>query len=125
MIIGHLGRDVESRFTTTGEQIASFSVATSKKWKKDGQDYEKVVWFRCTAWGKLGEICNKYLKKGSLVMVKGEMQEAKPYQAKDGTWRCSLELTANTMKMLGSKGSADGGYASDKEGTDLDEEALF
>jgi single-strand DNA-binding protein len=108
IIIGRLGRDPESRFLQDGTQIASFSVAVDKKWKdKSGTQQSKTTWFRVTAWNKLAEICNQYLKKGALVMVEGEMVAPKAYLDKQGQPAASLDITAATMKMLGTKGDGE------------------
>ena len=107
-IVGRLGRDPESRFLSDGTQVTSFSVATDRKWTaQDGQKQERTVWFRVSAWGKLGEVCNQYLTKGRLVMVVGELREPKPYQGRDGEWRASLDVTAREVKFLGGKGDSE------------------
>lgn len=105
-VIGHLGRDPEMRYTSSGMAVCSFSVATTRKWTgKDGAQQEKTTWFRVSAWRKLGETCNQYLHKGQLVMVEGEI-DASAYTPKDGGEpRASLELTARTVKFL-SRGEA-------------------
>ena len=115
IIIGRLGRDCEMRYTPGGDAVATFSVATDKRWTdKDGQAQQKTVWFRVTAWRKLAEICNSYLKKGAQVMVEGEMAEPHAYLDKSGSPACSLDITAQTMKMLGSR----------EQGESVDEEAI-
>ena len=115
IIIGRLGRDCEMKYTPGGDAVATFSVATDKKWTgTDGQAQQKTVWFRVTAWRKLAEICNTYLKKGAQVMVEGEMAEPKAWLKTDGTPACQLDLTAQTMKMLGSR----------EQGESVDEEAI-
>jgi len=104
IIIGRLGREPEMRYIESGKAVTSFSVATDRSWTDaNGQKQERTVWFRVSAWGKLGEICNQYLAKGRQVMVEGELTEPKPYQAKDGEWRASLDLTAREVKFLGGK----------------------
>jgi single-strand DNA-binding protein len=105
-VIGHLGRDPEMRYTSSGVAVTSFSVATSRKWTDAaGAAQEKTTWFRVSAWRKLGETCNQYLHKGQLVMVEGEI-DASAYTPKDGGEpRASLELTARTVKFL-SRGEA-------------------
>ena len=106
IIIGNVGRDPESRFTPAGKRVTSFSVAVNKRWKDaDGQDQEKVTWFRVATWGKLADVCAEYLTKGRQVMVEGEV-DASAWLATDGTARASLELTARTVKFLGSKQGA-------------------
>lgn len=119
MIIGRLGRDPESRFTSSGDAVTSFSVAVDKKWTKDGAVQQRTTWFRVTTWRNLAEICNQYLHKGSLVMVEGEMLEPKAWQKKDGTWAASLDLTASTVKFLSSK-SDDGR----DEGASIEDESV-
>lgn len=105
-IIGHLGKDPESRVLPSGDAVSNFSVATTEKWKdKSGQQQEHTEWHRISAFGKLAEICNQYLEKGMQVFVQGKIQTRK-YKAEDGTERYSTEIKADTMKMLGRK---DGG----------------
>jgi single-strand DNA-binding protein len=99
VLIGHLGRDPEVRYTPDGLAVANFSVAASEKIK--GQD--KTEWFRVTAFGKLGEICGQYLSKGKQVYVEGRLQ-SNEYTDKDGNKRFSMDVIANTIQMLGSKG---------------------
>ena len=105
ILIGRLGRDPESRFLPDGTPVTTFSVATDRRWTDaNGQQQSKTVWFRVVAWRRLAETCNQYLSKGQLVMVEGEVQEPKPYQGKDGTWRASLDVTARSVQFLSSKG---------------------
>jgi len=104
-IIGRLGRDPEMRYLSNGDPVTSFSVATDRKWTDaNGQRQERTVWFRVSAWGKLAEVCNQYLSKGRQVFVSGEMQEPRPYQARDGEWRASLDVRAREIKFLGGRG---------------------
>jgi len=102
IIAGNVGRDCESRFTTQGTQVASFSVAVNKK--RGGTD--QTTWFRVTVWEKLAEICQKYVVKGMAVLCEGEVKQSDPYQKRDGTWASSLEMTAYTVQFIGSKGDA-------------------
>jgi single-strand DNA-binding protein len=133
LIIGRLGRDPEMRYTAQGTPVTSFSVATDRVWNDaSGQRQERTTWFRVSAWRRLAETCNQYLTKGQLVMVEGEVQEPKPYQARDGEWRASLELTALNVKFLSGRGeggapavpgesTSEGG---DRGGAVLDEEEI-
>jgi single-strand DNA-binding protein len=103
-IIGHLGRDPELRTMPSGESACNFSVAVTENWKtKEGERREHTEWFRIAAFGKLAEICNEYLKKGSAVYIQGR-QRSREYE-KDGEKKVSVELIAQTMQMLGSKPS--------------------
>lgn len=83
--IGRLGADVEMRYMPSGDAVASFSIAVGSQWKDkaSGEKRESVEWVNITAFGKLGEICGEYLRKGSQVYVSGRLKTEK-YQAKDG-----------------------------------------
>lgn len=104
IIIGHLGRDPESRYLPSGEAVCNFSVATSESWKDKttGEKKELTEWHRISAFGKLAEICGEYLKKGSQVYVEGRIQTRK-WQDKDGQDRYTTEIRADQMRMLGGK----------------------
>lgn len=105
MIIANLGNDAEMRFSPTGTPVVNFRAAVNRSWVgQDGQKQEKTTWFRVNYWGKAAEAVAPYLTKGKLVMVKGEMEDPKPYQAKDGSWVAGLELKANSIKLLGGSG---------------------
>jgi len=111
IIIGHLGRDPEMRYTQNGKPVTNFSVAVSRKFTgKDGQPVEKTKWFRVTAWNKLAELCNQYLSKGRLVLVTGEV-DASAYTGQDGEPKASLEITARDVKFLDGKGNGGGDAA--------------
>lgn len=109
IVVGHLGRDPELRFTPAGQQVCSFSVATTRSWTdQGGQQQEKTTWFRVTAWGKLGELCHQYLSKGRLVLVEGEV-DASAWTAQTGEARASLELNARNVRFLGGRDGGGGG----------------
>ena len=74
-LMGRLGKDPESKFTPTGKKVAHFSIAISNRWKsKEGEAKEYTEWVNVEAWGRLGEICAEYLKKGSLVFIEGRLK---------------------------------------------------
>ena len=74
-LIGYLGKDPESKYTPTGKRVAQFSVAISNRWKsREGEAKEYTEWVNIEAWGRLGEICQEYLKKGSLIFVEGRLK---------------------------------------------------
>ena len=117
ILIGRLGRDPEMRYTQDGTPVTSFSVATDRHWTdKSGQPQKRTTWFKVSAWRKLAETCNQYLTKGKQVMVEGELSEPKPYQKRDGTYGASLDVTAYTVKFLGSREDSTGPAATDEEG---------
>ena len=107
-IVGNLGRDPEMRYTADGTPVTNFSVAVSKK-RKDGED--KVWWFKVSCWRRLAETTNQYLKKGSPVLIVGEV-DASAWTDRDGNAQASLEVTAFTVKFLS------GGDRSDDRGVD-------
>lgn len=112
IIVGNLGRDPEMRYTPSGVAVASFSVATSDEWKdKDtGHKQERTEWHRIVAWRGLGEVCGKYLRKGSQVYIEGKIQ-TKSWEDKDGIQRYATDIIAQNMQMLG--GPKQGGGQSD------------
>jgi single-strand DNA-binding protein len=104
LVIGHLGRDPEMRYTPSGVPVTSFSVATTRKWTNaNGEPQEKTTWFRVTCWRKLAELSAQYLQKGRLVLVEGDV-DASSWTDREGNPRASLELTATTIKFLGQRG---------------------
>ena len=107
-IIGRLGSDPEMRFTQDGTPVSSFSVATNKKWTVDGEKHEQVCWFRVSAWRKLAETCNQYLKKGRQVFIEGELEPdesggPRVWIDNENNPRAGYELTARNVQFLGSR----------------------
>lgn len=107
--IGRLGKDPEMRFMPSGGAVASFSIACSESWKDktSGEKVERTEWVNVSAFGKLAEIIEQYLKKGNQVYISGKMKTDK-YE-KDGVTKYSTKIIANNMQMLGS--AAEGGNA--------------
>ncbi len=100
ILIGNVGRDPEARTTPAGDNVTEFSVAVSERRRgKDGQQQEQTTWFRVSAWGKLGETCAQYLRKGSSVYVEGSLTQ-REYTDREGAARTSLDVRASEMKML-------------------------
>ncbi|MBI5561340.1 MAG: single-stranded DNA-binding protein [Deltaproteobacteria bacterium] len=115
ILIGHLGKDPEIRYTPSGMAVANFSMATTENWKdKEGGKQEKTEWHRIVAFGKLAEICGEYLSKGKQVYVEGRIQ-TRAWDDKDGNKKYTTEIVANQMQMLGSKGGAGGAGAPSSE----------
>ncbi len=101
-LIGHLGKDPETRFTPTGKKVCQFSVAVGRRWKSaEGEAKEATDWFNVEAWGKLGEICQQYLGKGRLVFVEGRLQTDR-YEH-EGETRYFTKVVASQMQMLDRK----------------------
>lgn len=106
ILIGNLGKDPELRYTPNSKAVATFSLATTERWKdKEGQFQEKTEWHNIVAWGKQAEICKEYLKKGSSVYVEGRLQH-RSYDDKDGNKKYITEIVARSVQMLGRKGEA-------------------
>lgn len=100
-IIGRLGQDPDVRQTANGMSVANLSVATSEKYKdKSGQQQETTEWHRVTFWGKLADIAQQYLVKGSLVYIEGKLQTRK-WEDKNGADRYTTEIVGREMVMLG------------------------
>lgn len=108
IIVGHLGKDPEVRYSANGAAIANITIATSESWtdKQSGQKQERTEWHRVVLFNRLGEIAGEYLKKGSQVYIEGKLQTRK-WQDNNGQDRYTTEIVANDMQMLGGKGSSD------------------
>ena len=101
-LIGRLGKDPETRFTPKGSKVCSFTVAVDRRWKSEGDTKEATDWFNVEAWGKLGEICQDYLKKGRLVFIEGRLQTDR-YETEGGEPRSFTKVVAQQMQMLDRK----------------------
>lgn len=101
-LIGYLGKDPETRYTPTGKKVCTFSVAIDRRWKSsEGEAKEATDWFNVEAWGRLGEICQQYLGKGSLVFVEGRLQTNRYMH--EGEARYFTKVIAAQMQMLDRK----------------------
>lgn len=93
IIVGNVGRDPEMRYTPGGQAVTSFSVATNRQYTNNsGETVKETIWFRVSAWGKTGEVCNQYLKKGSKVLVEGRLT-ADPATGGPRVWTAQDEST--------------------------------
>ena len=118
MVIGHLGKDPEMRYTPSGRPVTTFTLAGSRSWSSaDGERHSETEWFNVVAWGNLAEICKQYLNKGQQVYVEGRLQTRR-WEDKEGQKRTSVEIVAGEMMMLGDR--RDSGQAGD-EGTTVSE----
>lgn len=108
VIVGHLGRDPELRYTPLGSPVCNFNMATNRK-RKDADDV--VVWFRVAVWGSQAEACNQYLSRGRLVLVEGELTpdtdgSPRTWTRSDGHCGAAYEVRANVVKFLGGRQDA-------------------
>jgi single-strand DNA-binding protein len=104
IIVGHLGRDPETRTFPSGDQVCNVTIATSETWKdkQSGEKREATEWHRVTFNGKLAEIAGQYLRKGTMVYVESSIKTRK-YTDKDGVEKYATEIRADRMQMLGGK----------------------
>lgn len=103
ILIGRLGQDPELKYTTGGDAVVNFSLATSETWIKDGEKQEKTEWHNIVMWKKLAEIAAEYLKKGSLVYIEGPIQ-TRTWEGQDGHKNKTTEIVGKKLEMLGGKG---------------------
>lgn len=115
MLIGHLGKDPELRYTSNGVAVANFSIATNETWKdQDGNMQERTEWHNIVMWAKLAEIAGEWLKKGQRVYLEGRIQ-TRSYDDKNGVKRYTTEVVANDMIMLGGGRGAESGGAGEAQ----------
>ena len=103
-LIGYLGRDPESRFTPSGKRVSHFSLGVTQRWKTGDENRETTEWVNVEAWERLGELCQQYLKKGSLVYIEGRLKTDR-YEDK-GETKYFSKVVALTLQFLDKK-SAD------------------
>jgi len=113
ILVGHLGRDPEVRYTPDGRGVCNFTMATTETWKdkNSGERREKTEWHRVVIFGPVAEIAGQYLSKGRQVYIEGKLQTRK-WQGQDGQDRYTTEVVVDmrgTMQMLGGRGDGGGG----------------
>lgn len=108
MLIGRLGKDPEVKYAQSGLAVVNFTMATNEDWadKSTGEKKERTEWHNIVVFGKLGEICGKYLSKGKQVYIEGRLQTRSWDQ--DGITRYKTEIVASDMRMLDAKGTGEG-----------------
>lgn len=110
ILIGRLGKDPEMRSTPSGQTVARFSLATDEKFTdRNGEKQERTEWHNIVAWGKLGEICGQYLRKGKLVYIDGSIRTDTWDDKETGQKKYRTEIIAQNMKMLERKSDEEGG----------------
>jgi single-strand DNA-binding protein len=115
ILLGNLGRDPETRYTTGGDAVTNLNIATSEQWKdKSGEKQERTEWHRVVLFGRQAEIAGEYLKKGRSVYIEGRLQTRK-YTDKDGVEKYSTEIVADRMQLIGGGRDTAGGSGGDAE----------
>jgi single-strand DNA-binding protein len=109
ILIGNLGRDPETRYTTGGDAVTNLRIATTEQWKdKSGEKQEKTEWHTVVLFGRQAEVAGEYLKKGRSVYIEGRLQTRK-YTDKEGVEKYSTEVVGDRMQLLGSREGGGGG----------------
>ena len=107
VLVGHMGRDAETRFTPSGAAVANFNIATNESWRDaNGDIQDKTEWHRCVMFGKSAELAGELLKKGQLLYTEGKLQ-TRNSEDKDGIKRYTTEVVCEMFTMLGRKMDAD------------------
>ena len=108
ILVGNLGKDPEVKHLDGGNVVANITVATSEKYKdKQGEMVEETEWHNCSAWGKLAELMEKYLNKGSKVYIEGKLR-TRSYEDQEGVTKYTTEVIVKELKFLSSKSESEG-----------------
>src|SRR5580658_2717185 len=111
ILVGRLGKDPETRYTSGGQAVCNFSLATDETFKdKSGERKKRTEWHKIVGWSKLAEIAQQYLKKGSQIYLEARIQ-SRDWTDKENQKRTSYEIVATNFRMLGSKSDSAGGGA--------------
>ena len=106
ILVGRLGRDPETRYTSSGQAVCNFTLATDETFKdRAGERQKRTEWHRIVMWGRQAEIAQQYLRKGSLVYLEGRIQ-SRQWDDSEGNKRTTVEIVANVMRMLGPRAEA-------------------
>ena len=120
ILIGHLGKDPEIRYTQAGEPIANFSLATNEVWNdKSGQRQERTEWHRVEIFGKAAQVAKEYLSKGRAVYIEGSLRYDE-WTDKDGNKKYMTKIRVSgpnsRLVLLGGRGEGGGGRSSGPSG---------
>src|SRR5580692_5577090 len=111
ILVGRLGKDPETRYTSGGQAVCNFSLATDETFKdKSGERQKRTEWHRIVIWAKQAEIAQQYLKKGAQIYLEGRIQ-SREWMDKENQKRTSFEIVATNFRMLGSRSDSIGGGA--------------
>jgi single-strand DNA-binding protein len=109
ILIGNLGKDPELRYTTSGQAVANFPMATTERYKdKEGNFQERTDWHNIVVWGRQGETVKEYLRKGRSAYVEGRIQ-TRSYEDRDGNKKWITEIVASRVQFLGGRGEGGSG----------------
>src|SRR3954447_20596065 len=118
ILVGRLGRDPETRYTSGGQAVCNFTLATDESYKdRAGKRQKRTEWHRIVVWGKQAEIAQQYLHKGSLIFVEGRIQ-SRQWDDREGQKRTTVEIVATNFRMLGGRGDSGGSGASAGQGAE-------
>jgi single-strand DNA-binding protein len=112
ILVGNLGRDAEVKVTASGQSVASFSIATTETWTKDGEKKEKTEWHRIVLWGRQADTLQPYLTKGKQIYVEGRL-ETRNWE-KDGQKHYTTEVKADRIVLLGGGRGGERGDRADR-----------
>ncbi len=103
ILVGRLGRDPETRYTSSGQAVCNFTLATDETFRdRSGERQKHTEWHRIVLWGKLAEIAQQYLKKGTMVYIEGRIR-SRQWDDRTGNKRTTVEIIANVMRMLSTR----------------------
>ncbi len=122
ILVGHLGKDPEVRHLDGGVSVASFPLATSETYNKDGRKIEQTEWHNIVMWRGLADVASKYLQKGKLVYIEGKLR-TRSFEDKEGHKKYTTEIVAENFTMLGRKSDFDNN-SNDQQGNKEDEQPL-
>jgi single-strand DNA-binding protein len=124
ILVGRLGKDPETRYTSSGQAVCNFSLATDETYKdRAGERQKRTEWHRIVVWAKQAEIAQQYLHKGSLIYLEGRIQ-TRQWDDREGQKRTTVEIVATNFRMLGGRGDASAAAAGAGGGADADVQAL-
>ena len=109
ILVGHLGKDPEVRHLEGNVTVASFPLATSETYNKDGRKIEQTEWHNIVMWRGLADVASKYLQKGKLVYIEGKLR-TRNFEDKEGHKKYTTEIVAENFTMLGRKSDFDNGH---------------
>jgi len=117
ILLGNLGRDPEIRSTTSGRQVANFSLATNRRWTdRDGNRQEQTEWHNIVCFGRQAEIAGQYLTRGKQIFVEGRIQTNSWEDRQTGETKYRTEIICDYFQMLGQRGDGGGGYQGQSAG---------